>query len=427
MQLFRFPDKNEWPKILARPVFDDEQLEKKVKRILLDVRKNGDDAIKKYTKKFDGFSPESLEISGAEFEEAERAVSEELKNAIAIAVENITTFHKAQLQPRKKIHTAPGVECWQKAVPIEKVGLYVPGGTAPLFSTVLMLAIPARIAGCKEIILCSPPRTDGTIHPAILYSAWLTGVTRVYRAGGVQAIAAMAFGTKTIPRVFKIFGPGNRFVTTAKQMITLYGGTIDMPAGPSEVAVIADDTAEPAFVAADILSQAEHGIDSQVLLVSNNEPLIHHVINEVKRQVKMLSRGHYAMKSLENSRIVLMKEYSEMVQLINEYAPEHLIVVVKDADTLVESITNAGSVFIGNYTPESAGDYASGTNHTLPTQGYARSYSGVNTDSFLKKISFQKISPEGLRNIGPAIMTMAEAEELTAHKKAVFVRLQGKE
>jgi len=290
-----------------------------------------------------------------------------------------------------------------------------------------MLAIPARLAGCKEIILCTPTRSDGTIHPAILYCAKLTGATRVFRIGGVQAIAAMAFGTRTIPRVFKIFGPGNSYVTAAKQMVSRYGVAIDMPAGPSEVAVMADDTAEPAFVAADLLSQAEHGVDSQVMLVTNNEPLVHHVIREVDRQVSLLPRGQYAMKALEHSRIILLKEYSEMVELINEYAPEHLILAVRDAETTGESIVNAGSVFLGNYTPESAGDYASGTNHTLPTHGYARSFSGVNMDSFMKKITFQKISPEGLRALGPVIMTMAETEALTAHKTAVWVRLQGKE
>jgi histidinol dehydrogenase len=342
-------------------------------------------------------------------------------------MENITAFHTAQLQTVKKTVTSPGVECWQKAVPIERVGLYVPGGTAPLFSTVLMLAIPARLAGCKEVILCSPPRTDGTIHPAILYCARLAGVHRVFRIGGIQAIAAMAFGTHTIPCVFKILGPGNAYVTAAKQMVSRYGVAIDMPAGPSEVAIMADDTAEPAFVVADLLSQAEHGADSQVMLVTNNEPLIHHVIREVDRQAGLLPRGQYAMKALEHSRIILLKEYHDMVKMINEYAPEHLILAVRDAEAIGESIVNAGSVFLGNYTPESAGDYASGTNHTLPTRGYARSFSGVNMDSFMKKITFQKISPDGLRLIGPAIMTMAETEELSAHKTAVWVRLQGKE
>jgi len=427
MQLFRYPDRSEWPEILARPAYPEEQAENTVKKILADVREQGDEAVRKYTLKFDKFLPEDFEISEAEFNEAEKEISGELKNAIGIASENIRIFHAAQLQPVKKIVTSSGVECWQKASPIEKVGLYVPGGTAPLFSTVLMLAIPARLAGCKEIILCTPPRSDGTIHPAILYCAKLTGVTRVFRIGGVQAIAAMAFGTRSIPRVFKIFGPGNFYVTAAKQMVTRYGVAIDMPAGPSEVAVMADDTAEPAFVAADLLSQAEHGADSQVMLVTNNEPLVHHVIREVDRQVSLLPRGQYAMKALEHSRIILLKEYSEMVELINEYAPEHLILAVRDAETTGESIVNAGSVFLGNYTPESAGDYASGTNHTLPTHGYARSYSGVNMDSFMKKITFQKISPEGLRALGPVIMTMAETEALTAHKTAVWVRLQGKE
>ena len=427
MQLFRYPDPNEWPEILARPSFQDEQTENTVNRILSEVRNKGDEAVRKYTKKFDGFLPEDIEISDAEFEEAEKVTGDELKKAIGIARENITAFHVPQLQPVKKIVTADGVECWQKAVPIERIGLYIPGGTAPLFSTVLMLAIPARLAGCNEIILCSPPQPDGTIHPAILYCARLTGVTRVFRIGGVQAIAAMAFGTRTVPAVYKIFGPGNSYVTTAKQMVSRYGVAIDMPAGPSEVAVMADDTAEPAFVAADLLSQAEHGAESQVILVTNNEPLVHHVIREVDRQVSLLPRHQYAMKALEHSRIILLKDYADMIRMINDYAPEHLILSVRDADTLCESIVNAGSVFLGNYTPESAGDYASGTNHTLPTHGYSRSYSGVNVDSFVKKITFQKISPAGLRNIGPAIIAMAEAESLAAHKAAVLVRIQGKD
>ena len=427
MQLFRYPDPGEWPEILARPDYQDDQTENTVKRILLDVKSKGDEAIRKHTLKFDGFLPEDLEINEAEFREAEMGIGDELKKAISLAMENITAFHTAQLQTVKKTVTSPGVECWQKAVPIERVGLYVPGGTAPLFSTVLMLAIPARLAGCKEVILCSPPRTDGTIHPAILYCARLAGVHRVFRIGGIQAIAAMAFGTRTIPCVFKILGPGNAYVTAAKQMVSRYGVAIDMPAGPSEVAIMADDTAEPAFVVADLLSQAEHGADSQVMLVTNNEPLIHHVIREVDRQAGLLPRGQYAMKALEHSRIILLKEYHDMVKMINEYAPEHLILAVRDAEAIGESIVNAGSVFLGNYTPESAGDYASGTNHTLPTRGYARSFSGVNMDSFMKKITFQKISPDGLRLIGPAIMTMAETEELSAHKTAVWVRLQGKE
>ena len=358
MQLFRYPDPNEWPEILARPSFQDEQTENTVNHILSEVRNKGDEAVRKYTKKFDGFLPEDIEISDAEFAEAEKVISDELKKAIGIARENITTFHTAQLQPVKKIVTADGVECWQKAVPIERVGLYIPGGTAPLFSTVLMLAIPARLAGCNEVILCSPPRPDGTIHPAILYCARLTGVTRVFRIGGVQAIAAMAFGTRTVPPVYKIFGPGNSYVTAAKQMVSRYGVAIDMPAGPSEVAVMADDTAEPAFVAADLLSQAEHGAESQVILVTNNEPLVHHVIREVDRQVSLLPRREYAMKALEHSRIILLKDYADMIRMINEYAPEHLILSVRDADTIGESIVNAGSVFIGKYTPESAGDYA---------------------------------------------------------------------
>jgi histidinol dehydrogenase len=427
MEIIRYPVINDWPKILARPAYSDEQLEKTVKSVITDINKNGDAAVMKYSKKFDGIVPEHFDIQDDEFEAAEQELSDKLKISIDIAFRNITAFHEIQLQSYKKIVTMPGVECWQKSVPIEKVGLYVPGGTAPLFSTVLMLAIPAKLAGCNEIILCSPPRPDGTLHPAILYCARLTGVSRVFRIGGIQAIAAMALGTRVIPKVNKIFGPGNPYVTAAKKMVMHYGVAIDMPAGPSEVAVIADDTAEPAFVAADLLSQAEHGVDSQVMLVTNNEPLVHHVLREVERQVRLLPRGSFATKALDNSRIILLKEVSEMVRFVNEYAPEHLIIATKDADTVSESIINAGSVFIGNYTPESAGDYASGTNHTLPTHGFAKSYSGVNMDSFLKKITFQKITPEGLRNVGPAIMNMAEAEELEAHKAAVYVRLKGKE
>jgi histidinol dehydrogenase len=424
MQVFRYPDKTQWPDILARPKLDDDQLEDKVRKILDDVRIKGDRFVKKYTLEFDGVSLESIEVSQPEIAGAGKVVDKELKNAIAIASKNIESFHRSQLQSEKKIITSSGVECWQKAVPVEKVGFYIPGGTAPLFSTVLMLAIPARIAGCGEIVLCSPPRSDGSIHPVILYCAQLAGITRIFRVGGVQAIAAMAFGTETIPRVYKIFGPGNQYVTAAKQLITRYGVAIDMPAGPSEVAVMADNSALPAFVAADLLSQAEHGIDSQVLLVTRDESIVPAVMDEIEKQVKVLPRGKYAMKSLENSRIIVLKNDSEMVALINEYAPEHLIIALKNADEIASRIVNAGSVFIGNYTPESAGDYISGTNHTLPTNGYARAYSGVNMDSFMKKITFQRISLEGLRNIGPAIMKMAETEELTAHKNAVMLRIQ---
>jgi histidinol dehydrogenase len=424
MEIYRYPDRNDWSKILLRPATDQESLEKKVGSIIHDIRKNGDHAIRKYSGKFDGVVPENIEVTREETAQAEELVDEELKIAISVAAGNIDVFHRSQLQPEKKVITSAGVVCWQKPVPIEKVGLYIPGGTAPLFSTVLMLAIPAHIAGCREIILCTPPRPDGTVHPAILYCAHLTGITRIFKVGGAQAIAAMTFGTESIPPVYKIFGPGNQFVTAAKQYVTRFGVAIDMPAGPSEVAVMADDTAEPAFVAADLLSQAEHGADSQVMLVTNNEPLVRLVILEAERQVKLLPRGHFASRSLENSRIVLLKDYAEMTAFINEYAPEHLILAVKDADTIASAIVNAGSVFLGNYTPESAGDYASGTNHTLPTHGYARSFSGVNIDSFMKKITFQKISAEGLDNIGNAIMKMAEAEELIAHKNAVQVRLQ---
>ncbi len=424
MQIYRYPDRNDWPQILARPAIDFNSLEKSVKKILEEIQTEGDAAVKRYTEKFDGVYPEVLEVSENEFEKAELDVDAELKNAILLATQNIKLFHEAQLRDDIRIVTSPGVECWQRTIPIERVGLYIPGGTAPLFSTVLMLAIPATIAGCNEIVLCTPPRSDGSVHPAILYSARITGVTKVYKTGGIQAIGAMAFGTQSIPKVYKIFGPGNQYVTAAKQWVTRFGVAIDMPAGPSEVAVLADDTAEPAFVAADLLSQAEHGNDSQVILISNNDPLVHNVMEEIERQTGKLPRSQYVRNSLENSKIIILKDYAEMISLVNEYAPEHLILSVKNADELAELIVNAGSVFLGNFTPESAGDYASGTNHTLPTHGYAKAYSGVNIDSFMKKITFQKITKEGLGNIGPAIMKMAEAEELTAHKNAVSVRLK---
>jgi len=424
MQIYRYPDRNDWPQILARPAIDFNSLEKSVKKILEEIQSEGDAAVKRYTEKFDGVYPEVLEVSENEFEKAELDVDAELKNAILLAAQNIKLFHEAQLRDDIRIITSPGVECWQRTIPIERVGLYIPGGTAPLFSTVLMLAIPATIAGCNEIVLCTPPRSDGSVHPAILYSARITGVTKVYKTGGIQAIGAMAFGTQSIPKVYKIFGPGNQYVTAAKQWVTRFGIAIDMPAGPSEVAVLADDTAEPAFVAADLLSQAEHGNDSQVILISNNDPLVHNVMEEIEKQTGKLPRSQYVRNSLENSKIIILKDYAEMISLVNEYAPEHLILSVKNADELAELIVNAGSVFLGNFTPESAGDYASGTNHTLPTHGYAKAYSGVNIDSFMKKITFQKITKEGLGNIGPAIMKMAEAEELTAHKNAVSVRLK---
>ncbi len=424
MQIYRYPDKNDWPLILARPSIDINSLEKSVKKILEDIQDQGDDAVKLYTERFDGIYPEVLEVSEEELAKAEMEIDEGLKEAISLAFQNIKSFHEAQLRDDIRITTSPGVECWQKTVPIEKVGLYIPGGTAPLFSTVLMLAVPATIAGCNEIVLCTPPLSDGSVHPAILYCARITGVTRVFKTGGIQAIGAMAFGTKSVPKVYKIFGPGNQYVTAAKQMITRYGVAIDMPAGPSEVAVMADDTAEPAFVAADLLSQAEHGNDSQVLLISNNDPLVHNVMEEIERQLGRLPRSQYVRKSLENSKIIILKDYAEMVKLVNEYAPEHLILSVKNADEIADLVVNAGSVFLGNFTPESAGDYASGTNHTLPTNGFAKVYSGVNIDSFMKKITFQKITQAGLSNIGQAIMKMAEAEQLTAHKNAVSVRLK---
>lgn len=424
MQIYRYPDKNDWPLILARPSIDIHSLEKSVKKILEDIQDQGDDAVKLYTEKFDGIYPEVLEVSEDEFAKAEKEMDEGLQEAISLAYENIKSFHEAQLRDDIRLTTSPGVECWQKTVPIEKVGLYIPGGTAPLFSTVLMLAIPATIAGCNEIVLCTPPLSDGSVHPAILYCARITGVTKVFKAGGIQAIGAMTFGTKSVPKVYKIFGPGNQYVTAAKQIVTRYGVAIDMPAGPSEVAVMADDTAEPAFVAADLLSQAEHGNDSQVLLISNNDPLVHNVMEEIEKQLDKLPRSQYVRKSLENSKIIILKDYTDMIKLVNEYAPEHLILSVKNADEIADLVVNAGSVFLGNFTPESAGDYASGTNHTLPTHGYAKVYSGVNIDSFMKKITFQKITQAGLIHIGPAIMKMAEAEQLTAHKNAVSVRLK---
>jgi len=373
---------------------------------------------------FDGVIPDSFLVTEEELIEAEQQIEEDLKAAINLASKNIQVFHAAQTTQIKKIETTPGVICWQKPVPIEKVGLYIPGGTAPLFSTVLMLAIPARIAGCKEIVLCSPPNKEGKIHPAILYAAKTSGVTQIYKLGGVQAIGAMAYGTQTIPKTYKIFGPGNQFVVAAKQLVSMNDISIAMPAGPSEVLVVADETSNAAFVASDLLSQAEHGADSQVVLVANKQEIVENVLTEIEIQIKNLPRGKTATKALENSILIVMGNFKEQIDLINEYAPEHLIISTKNYPDYIDKITNAGSVFLGEYTPESAGDYASGTNHTLPTNGWARSYSGVNLDSFLKKITFQEISKEGLKNIGPAIEIMAEAEELEAHKNAVTLRLK---
>jgi histidinol dehydrogenase len=424
MQIIKYPPKSEWTDILSRPTFDNGSLLENVMNILNDIKSRGDIAVKEYEKKFDLVSLSVLEVSEEEKTKAEALVSQELKEAILLAKNNIYKFHAAQQHELPHIETMPGVTCWQKAVPIEKVGLYIPGGTAPLFSTVLMLAIPARIAGCKEIILCTPPNRNGEIHPAVLFAAKTAGVNRIFKAGGVQAIGAMAYGTESIPNVYKIFGPGNQYVTAAKQIVSIKDVAIDMPAGPSEVEVLADETANPAFIAADLLSQAEHGKDSQSILITTDEKLIPEVVHEVEKQCALLSREEFARKALENSRIILVKDMDEAISITNEYAPEHLIIATRNYLSVAEKIMNAGSVFLGNYTPESAGDYASGTNHTLPTNGYAKAYSGVNLDSFIKKITYQEITREGLTKIGSTIEIMAENEELSAHKNAVSLRLR---
>ncbi len=423
MQTIQFPDRSEWPALLQRPVLDNSALETTVLKVLNDVKFQGDDAVKRYTLQFDGVEIQSPLVTESEIEEAVCTISGELKNAIQLAAKNIETFHKKQRSTVEVIETMPGIKCWRKSVGIEKVGLYIPGGTAPLFSTILMLAIPAKLAGCKEIILCSPPGKDGKLHPAILYAAQMTGITRVFKAGGVQAIAAMAHGTETIPKVYKIFGPGNQYVTCAKQLVQKEGVAIDMPAGPSEVCVLADESANPVFVAADLLSQAEHGVDSQVLLVTTQSALVEKVHVELNNQLAALPRKSIAEKALLNSKAIVLKTMNEAIDLVNDYAAEHLIIACENDEAVAEEIINAGSVFLGNYSPESVGDYASGTNHTLPTNGYARAYSGVSLDSFVKKITYQKLSEEGLQNIGIAVETMAEAEGLTAHKNAVSVRL----
>jgi len=427
MQIIKYPDREQWRNILKRPSFDSSSLEETVKNILDDVRANGDDAVRKFTLQFDKAHIDDLAISDKEISEAELSLSKELRQAIATAKNNIEKFHAVQLKEPDVVETMPGVKCWRKSVAIEKIGLYIPGGSAPLFSTILMLAIPARLAGCKEIMLCSPPSTEGKLNSAILFTAKLAGVTKIFRVGGVQAIGAMSFGTSTIPRVYKIFGPGNQYVTCAKQLVQKEGVAIDLPAGPSEVAVYADETANPSFVAADLLSQAEHGIDSQVLFVAHHSLLIDEVVKELDQQIVELPRKNIALRALENSKIILVKNEIEAMDLLNEYAPEHLVLSCSNADDLAKKITNAGSVFIGHYSPESVGDYASGTNHTLPTNGYARSYSGVSVDSFVKKITFQKLSEEGLKNIAKTVEVMAEAEGLVAHANAVKVRRQNLE
>ena len=423
MNIITYPERSTWNELLKRPVMNTDMLRDTVLEILNRVRTEGDRAVMEYEEKFDKVTLQSLAVSEQEFADAEKAVSIELKAAIMLAFNNIRTFHAAQKFEGKRVTTLPGVTCWQKAVAIEKVGLYVPGGTAPLFSTVLMLATPAQIAGCKEIILCTPPDRSGKIHPAILYAAKVAGVSRVFKAGGVQAIGAMAYGTSSIPKVYKIFGPGNQYVTAAKQQVSLRDVAIDMPAGPSEVAVLADETAQPAFVAADLLSQAEHGTDSQAILITTSEALLREVTGEVQRQLEQLPRKGIAEKSLANSKLILVHTMDEAVDMVNEYAPEHLIIETNDYQQTAERIVNAGSVFLGPYSPESAGDYASGTNHTLPTNGYAKAYSGVSLDSFIRKITFQEVTQEGIRMIGPAIEVLAANEYLDAHKNAVSVRL----
>ncbi len=424
MQYIKYPAKSEWSSLLSRPTMDNSHLFDLVRNVLKDIRERGDEAVKEYELKFDKVQLNSLLVSEEEIKEAEQAVSEELKNAILLAKENITKFHAAQDQTLPCVETMPGVKCWQKAVAIERVGLYIPGGTAPLFSTVLMLAIPAKIAGCKEITLCTPPNKEGKVHPAVLVAAKAAGVNRIFKIGGVQAIGAMAYGTESVPKVYKIFGPGNQYVTAAKQLVSLRDVAIDMPAGPSEVEVLADETANPVFVASDLLSQAEHGMDSQAILVTTDEQLAEKTIAEVERQLALLPRKEIAEKSIEHSKIILVKDRKEMVEMSNEYAPEHLIISTRNYGEIAEQIVNAGSLFLGHYTPESAGDYASGTNHTLPTNGYAKAYNGVNLDSFRKKITLQEISQEGLNKIGNAIEIMAENEQLFAHKNAVTLRLK---
>lgn len=423
MILISNPDKSQWQEILKRPVMNTENLFDTVRSVIDRVKEEGDRAVLDYEEKFDKVMLASLAVSEEEQQEAENLVSEDLKAAIRLAKQNIETFHAAQRFEGKKVQTQPGVTCWQKAVAIEKVGLYIPGGTAPLFSTVLMLAVPARIAGCKEIVLCTPPGRDGKVHPAVLFAAKVAGVNRIFKAGGIQAIAAMAYGTESVPKVYKIFGPGNQYVTAAKQLVSLRDVAIDMPAGPSEVEVLADETANPIFVAADLLSQAEHGVDSQAILITTSVELQQAVKVEVERQLALLPRKEIAEKSLANSKLIVVDSMAEAIELTNAYAPEHLIIETEDYLSVAERIVNAGSVFLGSLTPESAGDYASGTNHTLPTNGYAKAYSGVSLDSFIRKITFQEIKPEGLNIIGPAIELMAANEQLDAHKNAVSVRL----
>lgn len=423
MKVIKYPAKEEWSEIVKRPHLDVSQLNATVQGVLDDVKNHGDEAVKRYEEKFDHAHLDSLAVTEAEIEEAEKTVSQKLKDALHLAHHNIAEFHHSQKFDGVKVETCPGVTCWQKSVAIEKVGLYIPGGTAPLFSTVLMLATPAKIAGCKEIVLCTPPNKEGKVNPAILMAAKIAGVSKIFKAGGVQAIGAMAYGTESVPKVYKIFGPGNQFVMAAKQQVSLHDVAIDMPAGPSEVCLIADETANPVFAAADLLSQAEHGFDSQVFFITTSEKVLDDVKNEIEVQLECLPRKEMAQISLDNSKFILVKTEEEAIDLCNTYAPEHLIIATADYEQLAEKVVNAGSVFLGNYACESAGDYASGTNHTLPTHGYALAYNGVNLDSYNRKITFQHLTEEGIRNIGNAVVTMAENEQLEAHANAMRLRV----
>ncbi|MFC6859630.1 histidinol dehydrogenase [Zunongwangia atlantica] len=418
------PSRSEWDAVLKRPTKTVDDIEDTVNQIFAEVKAKGDAAVAKYTDMFDGIKLENTLVTSEEIAAAETEISEELKSAILLAKKNIEKFHAAQKTEKVEVETTSGVKCWQEKRPIQKIGLYIPGGSAPLFSTILMLAVPAAIAGCKEIVLCTPPNKEGKVHPAILYTANLCGVTKINKIGGIQAIAALTFGTETVPKVYKIFGPGNQFVTVAKQLATRHNVSIDMPAGPSELLVVADDSAKPAYVASDLLSQAEHGGDSQVILVSTSKTFLNEVEVAVEDQLSVLPRKAIAEKAIENSKLIYVENNEVALDLINEYGPEHFIISTENNEFYTEGIINAGSVFIGNYTPESAGDYASGTNHTLPTNGYAKQYSGVNLDSFMKSMTFQQISEEGIKSIGPAIELMAEAEGLQAHKNAVTLRLK---
>ncbi len=424
MQIIINPERKDWNHLLQRPYVDNRSVMESVQQILNAVKQHGDEAVRSFTKKFDGVELEQFEVSSKEINKAVDKLSDKLKAAICMAQANVERFHRSQLSEPEIIQTMPGVQCWRKNVGIEKVGLYVPGGTAPLFSTVIMLGVPAKLAGCKEVVLCTPCDKKGDVHPAILFSAQLVGVHKIYKIGGAHAIAAMAYGTDSVNAVYKIFGPGNQYVTAAKQLVQMQGVSIDMPAGPSEVCIIADETANPVFVAADLLSQAEHGVDSQVLLVSNSDVVVTRVEEEIRKQLEALPRKDIAEKALQNSKAIVLNNQNELIELVNEYAAEHLIINCKDGDEIAEKITNAGSVFIGSYSPESVGDYASGTNHTLPTNGFAKAYSGVSIDSFVKKITYQKLSQDGLNKIAGTVIAMADAEGLEAHANAVKLRLK---